>query len=92
LIGAEEFLLLISATLFLCHVSGLIYTKMRIPDILILLGFWVLQRPLLGFFQKETFVAISPLISVVALLLVIRYIVAILTGSLMGFTLEQKVI
>ena len=42
MIGAEEFLLLISATLFLCYVSGLIYTKTRIPDILILLGFGVL--------------------------------------------------
>jgi cell volume regulation protein A len=70
LIGAEEFLLLISATLFLCYISGLIYTRTRIPDILILLGFGVLLGPVLGIFQKDTFVAISPLMSVVAICII----------------------
>ena len=70
MIGAEEFLLLISATLFLCYVSGLIYTKTRIPDILILLAFGVLLGPVLGIFQKDTFVAISPLMSVVAICII----------------------
>jgi len=69
-IGAEEFLLLISSTLFLCYVSGLIYTKTKIPDILWLLGFGVLLGPVLGVFEKEVFVSLSPLMGVVALCII----------------------
>jgi NhaP-type Na+/H+ or K+/H+ antiporter len=51
LIPTENFLLLISSTLFLCYVSGLIYTKTKI----------------LGIFEKEVFVSISPLMGVIAI-------------------------
>jgi cell volume regulation protein A len=67
LIGAEEFLLLISSTLFLCYISGLIYTKTKIPDILWLLGFGIILGPVLGVIERESFEAISPLMGVIAL-------------------------
>jgi NhaP-type Na+/H+ or K+/H+ antiporter len=70
LIPTENFLLLISSTLFLCYVSGLIYTKTKIPDILWLLGFGVILGPVLGIFEKEVFVSISPLMGVIAICII----------------------
>ena len=70
MIGAESFLLLISSTLFLCYISGLIYTKTKIPDIVWLLGFGILLGPVLGYFEKESFIYISPLMGVVALCII----------------------
>ena len=67
MIGAEEFLLLISSTLFLCYISGLIYTKTKIPDILWLLGFGIVLGPVLGIFERESFEALSSLMGVIAL-------------------------
>ena len=46
-------LLLISATLFLSYLSGLIYTKTRIPDIVWLMALGYLLGPVLGFFQPD---------------------------------------
>lgn len=70
MITPESFLLLISSTLFLCYLSGLIYTKTRIPDIVWLLGFGILLGPVLGVFEKDIFVKLSPLMSVVALCII----------------------
>jgi NhaP-type Na+/H+ or K+/H+ antiporter len=70
LIPTENFLLLISSTLFLCYVSDLIYTKTKIPDILWLLGFGVILGPVLGIFEKEVFVSISPLMGVIAICII----------------------
>ena len=46
-------LLLISATLFLSYISGLIYTKTKIPDIVWLMALGYLLGPILGFFQPD---------------------------------------
>ena len=70
MISAESFLLLISSTLFLCYISGLIYTKTKIPDIVWLLGFGILLGPVLGYFEKESFIYLSPLMGVVALCII----------------------
>ena len=70
MISAESFLLLISSTLFLCYVSGLIYTKTRIPDMVWILGLGVLLGPVLGYFEKETFIYLSPLMGVVAICII----------------------
>ncbi len=70
LIPSENFLLLISSTLFLCYVSGLIYTKTKIPDILWLLGFGTILGPILGIFEKDVFVSISPLMGVIAICII----------------------
>jgi cell volume regulation protein A len=70
LIAPDTFLLLVSSTLFLCYVSGLFYTKTRIPDILWLLGFGILLGPVLGVFEKDSFVSLSPLMGVVAICII----------------------
>jgi len=70
LISPENFLLLISSTLFLCYLSGLFYTKTKIPDILWLLGFGILLGPVLGVFEKDGFVSVSPLMGVVAICII----------------------
>ena len=70
MIAPDKFLLLVSSTLFLCYVSGLFYTKTRIPDILWLLGFGILLGPVLGVFEKDSFVSLSPLMGVVAICII----------------------
>ena len=70
MIAPDTFLLLVSSTLFLCYVSGLFYTKTRIPDILWLLGFGILLGPVLGVFEKDSFVSLSPLMGVVAICII----------------------
>lgn len=70
MLSVNSFLLLISSTLFLCYVSGLIYTKTKIPDIVWLLGFGILLGPVLGYFEKESFVSLSPLMGIVALCII----------------------
>ena len=67
LIEAEKLLILVSSTLLLGYISGLFYTKTKIPDIIWLLGFGILLGPVLGYFEKEIFLYISPLMSIVAL-------------------------
>jgi cell volume regulation protein A len=71
LIESDNFLILISSTLIICYISGLFYTKTKIPDIIWVLGFGILLGPVLGFFDKEIFLAISPLMSVVALSIIL---------------------
>ena len=71
LIEAEKLLILISSTLFLSYISGLFYTKTKIPDIVWLLFFGLLLGPVLGYFEKEVFLSISPLMSIVALCVIL---------------------
>ena len=71
MIEADSLLMLISSTLFLCYISGLFYTKTKVPDIIWVLGFGILLGPILGYFEKETFLLISPLMSMVALCIIL---------------------
>jgi len=71
LIEAGNFILLVSSTLVLCYISGFFYMKTKIPDIIWVLGFGILLGPVLGFFDKEIFLAISPLMSIVALSIIL---------------------
>ena len=68
---AERILLLVSSTLIICYISGLFYTKTKIPDILWVLGFGILLGPVLGYFDKEMFLSLSPLMSTVALSIIL---------------------
>jgi len=70
LVNAESLLLLVSLTLILCYISGLLYTKTKIPDIIWLLGLGILLGPVLGYFKKETFTSLSPLMGVVAICII----------------------
>ena len=69
--SAERILLLVSSTLIICYISGLFYTKTKIPDILWVLGFGILLGPVLGYFDKELFLNLSPLMSTVALSIIL---------------------
>ena len=71
MIDVESLLVLVSSTIFLCYISGLFYTKTKIPDIIWALGLGILLGPVLGLFEKETFLALSPLMSVVALCVIL---------------------
>lgn len=67
LIEANSILILVSSTLFLGWVSGLFYSRTKIPDIIWLLAFGILLGPVLNFFDSELFISLSPLMSIVAL-------------------------
>jgi cell volume regulation protein A len=68
---ADRLLLLVSSTLIISYISNLFYTKTKIPDILWVLGFGILLGPVLGYFDKELFLSLSPLMSTVALSLIL---------------------
>lgn len=70
MIDAESLLILVSSTLILCYISGLIYTKTKIPDAIWLLGFGLLLGPVLGYFEKESFIFLSPLMGVIAICII----------------------
>jgi len=67
LIDANSIMILISSTLFLGYISGLIYSKTKIPDIIWLLAFGILLGPVFNFFDSSLFISLSPLMSIVAL-------------------------
>jgi cell volume regulation protein A len=69
--NADRILLLVSSTLLLCYIGGLFYTKTKIPDILWVLGFGVFLGPVLGYFDKNLFLSLSPLMSTVALSIIL---------------------
>ncbi|MCD6444753.1 cation:proton antiporter [Candidatus Bathyarchaeota archaeon] len=71
MIDAGRILILVSSTIFLSYVSGIFYSKTKIPDIIWVLGLGILLGPVLGFFEKESFLALSPLMSVVALCIIL---------------------
>jgi len=52
----------VSSTLFLSYVSGLFYSKTKIPDVVWLLLFGYLLGPVLNFFNKDLFLTLFPLI------------------------------
>jgi cell volume regulation protein A len=63
--------MLISSTLFLSYLSGLIYDRTKIPDVAWLLGFGLLLGPTLHLMKAGTFEALSPLISIIALIVIL---------------------
>jgi len=71
LFDANNILMLVSSTLFLGYVSGLFYTKTKIPDIIWLLAFGILLGPVLNFFDKDVFLSLSPMMSIVALCIIL---------------------
>ena len=69
--NTDNLLLLVSSTLILSYISGLIYSKTQIPDIVWVLGFGIILGPVLGYFDKELFLSLSPLMSTVALSIIL---------------------
>jgi cell volume regulation protein A len=64
---ADTLLLLVSSTLLIAYISGLIYSKTKIPDVIWNLFLGILLGPVLGFFNKDVFIELSPLMSAIAL-------------------------
>ncbi|MEM2127763.1 MAG: cation:proton antiporter, partial [Candidatus Bathyarchaeia archaeon] len=71
MLDAGKLLLLFSSTIFLGYVSGLFYTKTRVPDMIWLLAFGILLGPVFGYFEREVFLSVSPLMSVIALCIIL---------------------
>jgi len=69
LIDAERILLLISSTLFLSYLSGIIYNKTRIPDLVWLLVFGIALGPVLGFYDAALFINVFDLMILVTVVL-----------------------
>lgn len=71
LIDANSILILVSSTLFLGYISGLFYSRTKIPDIIWLIAFGIVLGPVLHFFDPELFTALSPLMSIIALCIIL---------------------
>ncbi|MCW4014558.1 MAG: cation:proton antiporter [Candidatus Bathyarchaeota archaeon] len=69
MINAEGLLLLISATLFLSYISGIIYSRTKIPDLVWVLLFGILLGPILGVFDAELFLNVFDLMILVTVAL-----------------------
>lgn len=69
MINAERILLLISSTLFLSYLSGIIYNKTRIPDLVWLLVFGIALGPILGFYDAQLFLSVFDLMLLVTVVL-----------------------
>ncbi len=67
----ENLIILVSLTILVSYVSGLIYSKTRIPDVIWLMGFGVLMGPVLGYVDKSLFNQLAPLMSVIALSIIL---------------------
>jgi len=68
---ADQLLLLVSSTLIISYVSSYFYSKTKIPDILWVLAFGIVLGPVLGYFDKDMFLSISPLMSTLALSIIL---------------------
>ena len=85
--SADRILLLLSSTLLIAYISNLFYTKTKIPDIIWVLAFGIALGPVLGYFDKTVFLELAPLMSTVALSIIlfeagINVDIKLLVGSL----------
>jgi cell volume regulation protein A len=90
--SADRILLLLSSTLLIAYISNLFYTKTKIPDIIWVLAFGIALGPVLGYFDKTVFLELAPLMSTVALSIIlfeagINVDIKLLVGSLRKATL-----
>ena len=90
--SADRILLLVSSTLLIAYISNLFYTKTKIPDIIWVLTFGIVLGPVLGYFDKDLFLELAPLMSTVALSIIlfeagINVDIKLLVGSLSKATL-----
>lgn len=67
----ESIILLISFTILVGYISSLIYSKTKIPDIVWLLGLGILIGPIFKIFDKKFFLELSPLMSIIALCVIL---------------------
>jgi cell volume regulation protein A len=67
----ESLLILISFTLLIGYLSSLFYSKTKVPDIVWLLSLGILTGPVLGVFEKSLYLTIAPLMSIIALCIIL---------------------
>ncbi|OYT57429.1 MAG: hypothetical protein B6U68_01880 [Candidatus Aenigmarchaeota archaeon ex4484_14] len=70
-VSAFGILMLFSATVVIGYVGSLIFEKTKIPDAVWLLLFGVLIGPFLGVVSRESFIAFSPLLSAIAIVIIL---------------------
>jgi cell volume regulation protein A len=63
----ENLIILVCVTLLLSYLSSLIYARTRVPDILWLIGFGLAVGPVFHLFDKELFLELAPMMSILAL-------------------------
>lgn len=66
-LDANVIVILISLTLFLAYISGILYTITRIPDIVWMIGFGIVFGPVLNVFNRNIVSSMIPFIVVLAL-------------------------
>jgi cell volume regulation protein A len=71
IIDFDRLILLVSSTLILAYVSDLFYAKTKIPDIIWLLAIGIFLGPVTSVFQKDLFISLSPLMSTIALSIIL---------------------
>ncbi|MGW8178530.1 MAG: hypothetical protein ACWGQW_07165, partial [bacterium] len=57
---ANIIVILISLTLFLAYIGGILYSKTHIPDIVWLIGFGAILGPITGFIDVSAMSSIAP--------------------------------
>jgi cell volume regulation protein A len=67
----DNIIILVSVTLLISYVSSVTYAKTKIPDIILLMIFGVIVGPVLGLFDKELFLRLAPMMSVLALSIIL---------------------
>ncbi|MFH2109715.1 MAG: cation:proton antiporter [Candidatus Bathyarchaeota archaeon] len=68
---SENLIILVCVTLLISYLSSLIYSKTRVPDILLLMGFGLLVGPVFQLFDKELFLELAPMMSILALSIIL---------------------
>jgi cell volume regulation protein A len=68
---SENLIILVCVTLLLSYLSSLIYAKTKVPDILWLMGFGIVVGPVFQFFDKELFLELAPMMSILALSIIL---------------------
>lgn len=71
MVTATDFLLLISVTLLLGYIGSLLESKTKVPNLVWLLSFGLLIGPVFRLYDPSFFLQISPLMSAVALAIVL---------------------
>ena len=65
--NSENLIILVCVTLLLSYLSTLIYARTKVPDILWLMGFGLVVGPVFQLFDKELFLELAPMMSVLAI-------------------------
>jgi cell volume regulation protein A len=66
-LDANIVVILISLTLFIAYLSGILFNLTRVPDMVWMISFGILLGPVLGLFKAEAIADLIPFVVVMAL-------------------------